>query len=110
MNARLDDDRRIRTRQIRRDPPSRITDTLGTRPPGGDPSRAWDRAAGRLDQHQTAYGLTDGLGPAKGMKLRSGFTFSRALTRQDQRSLEEALMHQRQQVPEREVPALGIDG
>ncbi len=108
MNARLDDDRRIRTRQIRRDPPSRITDTLGTRPPGGDPSRAWDRAAGpprptpdRLRAHRRPR-------PLHGHKLPIGFTFSRTLTSQDQRSLEQALMHQRQQVPEREGPALGI--
>ena len=108
VNARLDDDRRIRTRQIRRDPPARITDTLGTRPPGGDPSRSWDRAAGSLDQHQIAFGLTDGIGPSNGHKLPIGFTFSRTLTRQDQCSLEQALMRQRQQVLEREGPALGI--
>ena len=32
INARLDDDRRIRTRQIRHNPPDRITNTLGNRP------------------------------------------------------------------------------
>ena len=108
VSARLDDDRRIRTRQIRRNPPDRITDTLGTRPPGGEPSRAWDRAAGRLDQHQTAFGLTEGIGPAEGRKLPIGFTFSRELTLRDQRGLEQAITHQRQQALQREGPALRI--
>ena len=108
VSARLDDDRRIRTRQIRHNPPGRITNALGTRPPGGEPSRAWDRAAGRLDQHQTAFGLTKGLGPVKGRKLPTGFLFSRALAHRDQRGIEQAITRERQQARRIEGPALRI--
>ncbi len=108
IDARLGDDRRIRTRQIRRDPPGRVVDTLGTRPKGGQPSRAWDNAAGRLDQHQAAFGLTKGLGPTKGRKLPMGFLFSRALAEGDQRNIEQAITRERQQARQIEGPALRI--
>lgn len=108
IDARLSEDRRIRTRQIRRDPPSRIVDTLGPRPNGGQPSRAWDNAAGRIDQHQAAFGLTKGLGPTKGRKLPRGFLFSRALAAGDQRSIEQAITRERQQARQIEGPALRI--
>ena len=108
IDARLGDDRRIRTRQIRRDPPSRIVDTIGPRPNGGQPSRAWDSAAGRIDQHQTAFGLTEGLGPTKGRKLPTGFLFSRALAAGDQRNIEQVITRERQQARRIEGPALRI--
>lgn len=108
IDARLGDDRQVRTRQIRRDPPSRVVDTIGARPKGGQPSRAWDNAAGRLDQHQTAFGLTKGLGPTKGRKLPMGFLFSRALAVGDQRSIEQATTRERQQARQIEGPALRI--
>ncbi len=108
VDARLGDDRRIRTRQIRRDPPGRIVDTIGPRPNGGQPSRAWDNAAGRLDQHQTAFGLTNGLGPVRGRKLPTGFLFSRALAHRDQRSIEQAITREQQQARRIEAPALRI--
>ncbi len=108
IDGRLGDDRRIRTRQIRRDPPDRVIDTLGVRPKGGQPSRAWDNAAGRLDQHQTAFDLTKGLGPTKGRKLPMGFLFSRALAAGDQRNIEQAISRERQQARQIEGPALRI--
>lgn len=108
IDARLIDDRRIRTRQIRRVPPGRIVDTIGPRPNGGQPSRSWDSAAGRIDQHQTAFGLTKGLGPTKGRKLPMGFQFSRALAASDQHSIEQAITRERQQARQIEGPALRI--
>ena len=91
-----------------RDPPSRVVDAIGARPNGGQPSRAWDNAAGRLDQHQTAFGLTKGLGPTKGRKLPIGFLFSRSLVEGDQRGIEHAITRERQQARQIEGPALRI--
>jgi len=108
IDGRLGDDRRIRTRQIRRDPPDHITNTIGPRPPGGQPSRAWDHAAGQLDQHHTAHNLADGLGPANEPRLSIGFRLSRALTQDATNDLDHALTRQRQQTREMEGPGLGI--
>jgi len=108
IDARLGDDRLVRTRQIRRDPPARITDSLGIRPPGGESSRAWDDATGRIDQHQTAYDITEGLGPKKCRKLPNGFLFSRALADGDRRNFDQAITRQRQRAHEIEGPALRI--
>ena len=95
VTERLDDDRNIRTRQIRRNPPGRITNTLGVRPPGGGQAQAWDGAAGRLDQHQVAFGLTQGIGSAE-TRPSLGFAFSRALALQGRRNLEQTTtQHQR---------------
>ena len=58
ITTRLDDDTNIRARQHRSGAPGRITDTLGTRPAGGQLTRAWDHAAGTLDQHHTAHSPT----------------------------------------------------
>lgn len=79
VDSELSDDRRIRTRQLRRDPPERITDTVGQRPATGDRIRAWDTALGYLDQHQAAHGLTTGLGPIQGPSVTRAFLHSRAL-------------------------------
>ena len=69
---------------------------------------AWDDAAGRIDQHQTAFGLTKGLGPTKGRKLPTGFLFSQALAHRDQRSIEQAITRELQQARRIEGPALRI--
>ncbi|MCP3856217.1 MAG: relaxase domain-containing protein [Actinomycetia bacterium] len=79
ITTRLDGDTNIRSRQTRHHTPDRITNTLGNRPAGGTTAQAWDQAAGKLDQHQTAYGLTSGLGPQQGDKLPDGFLQSRGL-------------------------------
>jgi conjugative relaxase-like TrwC/TraI family protein len=108
IDSRLSDDRRIRTRHIRRDPPERITSTLGARPAGGEPARTWDAAAGQLDRHQTAYGLTNGLGPSRGPKLPIGFLHSRSITKSAERNFEQAISLQRRQSLEREGPVMRI--
>ncbi len=79
VDSQLADDRRIRTRQLRRNPPERVTNTIGDRPMRGDCIRAWDSAVGYLDQHQTAHGLTAGLGPIQGPSINGVFLHSRAL-------------------------------
>jgi len=79
VDMQLSDDRRVRTRQLRRDPPERITDTIGQRPAKGDRIRAWDSAVGYLDQHHSAHGLTAGLGPIQGPSVTGAFLHSRAL-------------------------------
>ncbi len=78
VDSQLADDRRIRTRQLRRNPPERVTDAIGQRPAKGDRIRAWDTALGYLDQHQSAHGLTAGLGPIQGPSVTRAFLHSRA--------------------------------
>ena len=108
IDSRLGDDCRIRTRQIRRDPPERITNTLGARPAGGEPSRAWDVAAGQLDQHQTAFGIAKGLGPTRGIKPLIGFLHSRSIAKAAECNFEQAVTLERRRSLEREGPALRI--
>ncbi|MEZ5246913.1 MAG: hypothetical protein R2707_17595 [Acidimicrobiales bacterium] len=79
VDSQLTDDRRIRTHQLRRNRPERVTDVIGQRPMKGDRIRAWDNAIGCLDQHQSAHGLTAGLGPTQGRSVTGGFLHSRAL-------------------------------
>ncbi len=79
VGSQLADDRRIRTRQLRRNPPERITNTIGERPVKGDRIRAWDNAVGYLDQHQSAHDLTSGLGPTQGPAVTGALLHSRAL-------------------------------
>ncbi len=79
LDHRLGDDRRVRSRTIRRDPPERINNTLGQRPRSGDPARVWDIAAGQLDQHQSTFNIAKGLGPIRPPRLGVGFLFSRRL-------------------------------
>jgi hypothetical protein len=66
IDGRLSDDLRVRTRVARLDQPKAITRSLGDRPPPGPASRNWDRAAGRLAQHQAAFDIDDGFGPRPG--------------------------------------------
>jgi conjugative relaxase-like TrwC/TraI family protein len=106
--ARLGDDRRIRARQIRREPPDRITNPLGTRPSGGQPSQAWDNAAGQLDQHQTAYDHEEHLGAPSESKLSSGFRLSEALAKTATNDLDHTITRQLQQAQRIEGPGLGI--
>jgi len=108
IDSRLSDERRIRTRQVRRDAPERITSTLGARPAGGEPSRAWDVAAGQLDQHQTAFGLSKGVGASRGAKLPIGFLHSRSIAKATDRNFEQAITLQRRRTLEREGPVMRI--
>ncbi|MCP3913848.1 MAG: relaxase domain-containing protein [Actinomycetia bacterium] len=104
ITNRLDDDTHIRSRQTRHHTPGRITETLGPRPAGGKTAQAWDTAAGRLNQHQTAYRLTTGLGPDQSPNVPDGFHHSRGLAA----TAIQHLTRQRQRALERESPHMGI--
>jgi len=110
VSARLDDDRSVRSRSIRRQPPDRIVETLGARPAGGDASRVWDRTAGQLDQHQTAYNIDQGIhSPAKAIVLGPAYASSVERTTDSQYSLHHALQHQQQELSRHLTgPTLGI--
>ncbi len=108
VTDRLGDDRRNRSRGIRHQPPGRITDTLGRRPHEAKPGRTWDIAAGQLDQHQTAYSLSRGLGSTKGPRLPLGFLFSRDITQEASRAIKQAINNERQLTQGIEGPSLGI--
>ncbi|MCP4106523.1 MAG: relaxase domain-containing protein [Desulfobacteraceae bacterium] len=104
VTNRLDDDTNIRSRQNRPNTPDRITNTLGARPTGGEHAHAWDLAAGRLDQHQTAHHLTSGLGPQHDPQQSAGFTHSRGLVSVAIKHLTQQHRHH----AERESPHMGI--
>ena len=104
VTRRLDDDHNVRVRQIHRNPPSRITDQLGPRPTSRQHADRWDIAAGRLDQHHTAYNVTTGISATKYAKL-PGFKHSRTLTKHDQNRLDHGIALERQQARQRERPA-----
>ena len=107
ISDRLTDDRRNRSRQLHREPTEQITATLGQRPPHAQPGRAWDIAAGQLDQHQTAYGLTEGLGRNAG-NAPAGFDHSLKIAKQAITGLENANHQQHRQSRELDGPELGI--
>ncbi len=105
LAKQLDDDRHIRSRIVRRDAPERVVDVLGERPPGGEPSRAWDRAAGQLDQHQAAFGVDDGSAGRS-----DGFAHSFDRVTSMGRELERTVTQERQQANRgMERPSLGIE-
>ena len=108
IDGRLRDDRRTRVNQIRSDPPERVTRTLGVRPAVGEHAKRWDIAAGQLDQHHTAYGLTKGLGPTKGVKLPLGFLHSRSLAESEKRTFKQAIVRERRRTLQREGPVMRI--
>lgn len=62
ISGELDTDRRIRTRQQRHQPSQSVADHLGHRPTNSEAAKTWDVAAGRVDQHQAAHGISKGLG------------------------------------------------
>jgi len=77
LDERLDTDLRMRTRIARLEQPATIVDVLGVRPRPGPAAQAWDRAAGRLHQHQAAFGLEQGLGRRPALLDHSAYTESR---------------------------------
>ncbi len=109
ITDRLSDDRHTRSRGIRRQPPRRITDTLGRRPHQAKSGRTWDIAAGQLDQHQTAYGLERGLGPTRGPRLPLGYLHSRRIAQHAARSVDQAISSGPQLTQDIEGPSLGIE-
>ena len=108
ITDRLGGDRRNRSRGTRRQPPERIIGTLGRRPHQAKPGQTWDIAAGQLDQHQTAYGLSRGLGSTRGPRLPVGFLFSRGIAQDAARAVDQAITKERQLTQGIEGPSLGI--
>ncbi|MFN3217907.1 MAG: MobF family relaxase [Acidimicrobiales bacterium] len=108
VSDRLGDDRTIRSRQLRGDTPDRITDTLGNRPRSADHARTWDTAASHLDQHQTAFRLSTGLGPAPRMGLPVGYAHSRTITETAERAYQQGIALERRQSIQRQGPSMGI--
>ena len=88
---RLDEDRHIRTRTNRHEPNQAITDTLGPRPTRGKSARAWDHAAGTLDQHYTAHQITTGPGPTPQRQHPASYHHSHNLASTAIRSLNDLL-------------------
>jgi hypothetical protein len=66
IDDRLAHDLRVRTRIARLEQPPAIVATLGQRPRSSREAVAWDRAAGRLHQHQAAFDIEVGLGREPG--------------------------------------------
>ena len=79
----LDTDLRRRTRIARLEQSAAIVGVLGARPSPGATARAWDQAAGRLHQHQSAFNLAAGVGPRPGLLDNSAFTESRRLVERE---------------------------
>jgi len=104
LDDRLDADIRMRTRIARLEQPSAIVEVLGDRPQPGPAAQAWDRAAGRLHQHQAAFDLEQGLGRRPALLDNSAYTESRAEV--------ERLMPSVVRTPQRrgrEIESLGIE-
>ncbi len=76
IDDRLAHDLRVRTRIARLEQPSSIVDMLGQRPRTSKEAAAWDRAAGALKQHQAAFDLDQGSGPAPDRLVRSAYSAS----------------------------------
>lgn len=62
LDERLEADLRMRARIARLEQPDAAIEVLGTRPSPGPAAQAWDRAAGQVHQHQSAFDLPRGLG------------------------------------------------
>ncbi len=76
IDDHLTNDLRARTRIASLEQPDTITDTLGRRPNPGEAARTWDRTAGLLAQHQTAFGIPSGAGPQPQWDLDNAYSHS----------------------------------
>jgi conjugative relaxase-like TrwC/TraI family protein len=79
IRGHLDADFKARTARVAIDPPTFLTARLGPRPDHGAPAALWDETAARIDQHRTAFGITDThelLGPQPGWRDRDAFATS----------------------------------
>jgi hypothetical protein len=105
IDERLAHDRRVRTRIARLEQPSAIIDTLGPRPRGAKKAQAWDKAAGRVHQHQAAFDIQDGIGDWPGRYDRSAYGVS-------YEAVEDSIWKLRPQRPTIEVarPEIGLSG
>ncbi len=108
IGDRLNDDRKLRSRTIRRDGHGLVIGTLGDRPTDGKPARAWDIAAGQLDQHQTTYGLSKGVGPEQARNPPAGYEHSRGLALGAIARIAQTLTQQQEQARTIEGPYIGI--
>jgi len=59
ITRRLDRDLSIRGAGLAADPPDYLVENLGPRPDRSGAVELWDEAAARIDQHRTAFGLSD---------------------------------------------------
>jgi hypothetical protein len=59
IRRRLDVDMKARSMQVSADPPSYLMDRLGPWPDHGAAATLWDETAARIEQHRTAFGITD---------------------------------------------------
>jgi len=75
----LSDDISIRMRIARLEQPDSVRHILGDRPTTGPKARAWDLAAGHITQHQTAFGIDDGLGKRPAFQEHSAHAESHAI-------------------------------
>jgi len=75
----LSDDIGVRMRIARLEQPDNIRQILGDRPPIGTAARAWDLAAAHITQHQTAFGIDDGLGKRPTYQEHSAYAESYAI-------------------------------
>ena len=78
ISAELDADMRVRARVARLERPAGVVEVLGDRLASGPAATDWDHAAGRLLQHQAAFGIARGLGPQPGYVDETAYAISRA--------------------------------
>ena len=78
ISAELDADLRVRARVARLERPAGVVEVLGDRLASGPAATDWDHAAGRLLQHQAAFGIARGLGPQPGYFDETAYAISRA--------------------------------
>jgi len=76
IDDQLTNDLHARTRIASLEQPDSITEMLGRRPTPGEAARTWDRAAGLLAQHQTAFGIARGAGPQPRWDLENAYSHS----------------------------------
>jgi len=105
IDRRLAHDWRVRTRIARLEQPAAIVDTLGPRPRAAKKAHAWDQAAGRVQQHQAAFDIQDGIGEWPDRHDRSAYGVS-------YEAVDEAIWKLRPQRPTMEVarPEIGLSG
>jgi len=108
IEDRLNDDRKLRSRTIRREGHGSSISTLGDRPGDGKPARAWDVAAGQLDQHQATYGLSKGVGTEQVPNPPAGYEHSRGLALGAIARIGQLVERERHQAREIEGPYIGI--
>ena len=76
IDDQLTNDLHARTRIASLEQPDTITELLGRRPAPGQAARTWDRTAGLLAQHQTAFGIARGAGPQPRWDLDNAYSHS----------------------------------